>query len=208
MCEALQTLGIISSKETNMDKHLERLLNTTTKWYKDLLLILNDLTCLIRIKQNLTNNGPSPPSISTTSSSNQNNLLFLLDDFITFDFNNGTCSNQSTDSNNIDDALTKKMQILDDENFYREFKNLSITSTYSSNSLIPNDFIRLVKTINENSKYLSTDSSNSSSKEYFKLIQDRLNAIKDEIEEKKTCLYSVFILFIIKFNFLIYSFLI
>jgi hypothetical protein len=175
-----------------MDKHLERLMNTTTKYYKDLLLILNDLTSLIRIKQSLTNNEPSAPQVSaTTTSNNQNNLLFLLDDFITFDFNNGnnfTGSNQSCGSNNLDDVLTKKIQILDDENFLREFKNTLIPSNLS---LIPNDLIRLVKTINENSSYLNS-ALFSNSKDCLKLIEDRLNAIKDEIEEKKACLYSVF----------------
>lgn len=178
-----------------MDKHLERLINTTTKYYKDLLLILNDLTCLIRIKHNLTNTSTSATQITSTTlaNGNQNNLLFLLDDFITFDFNNGNNlagSNQSSDSTNIDDLLTKKNLVLDDENFLREFKNILTPSTNSSVSLIPNDLIRLVKTINENSTYLST-AAGMNSKDYLKLIEDRLNAIKDEIEDKKTSLYSV-----------------
>ncbi len=178
----MQAVGLLTSDKSNTVRHIDRLVNTNPKTFKDVLLLLNDLANCVK-----PDSSPNTNTLSSTLKTPGLNLL--LDDFLTFEFPNTAKACQPADWLELDDLLSKKITVLDDENCLREFKNMMmINKSRNFVSLIPNDLARVVKTINEHSDYLN---SIGDSKDYLSTIQELMVNVKEEIEAKKSLLYSV-----------------
>ena len=133
----------------------EKLLNTGAKSYKELLLILNEIVELILHKKNNLSNTNNEISISLT-----NNF-------------------------NFEETLQKKIQILDNPIFFKEFHNL-IQSASQSN--IPSDLIKLIRSTNENSSYISmsTQAIKSMKKEEIcNILKEKLTSVKEKIDKNQ-----------------------
>ncbi|RNA07183.1 hypothetical protein BpHYR1_004296 [Brachionus plicatilis] len=162
--DCLTCLGFVDPVDFNKSK----LLNTSTKNFKEVLLILDDL-------------GKFLPKRSVTT----------LDDF-TFDFSMTSSflpSVPSAKSEENDEAFERKMQIFDDANFFTEYR--SIVQPGSSSSLIPSDLSRVIKNINANSTYFeSIQASKMTRSDLVPSLEECLEKVQKEIEHNQSILKS------------------
>lgn len=161
--EGLNSLGLIDLNEFN----IERLINSNSKSYKDLLLILNDLNDLVQNK--------------TYSQSCNPEDIFSLDLLATAGQMNHLHSNEGEYFNEI---LSKKIQILDDPNFFREYRSIL---QYMTTSSIPSEMNRIIKVVNEQSQYFSNFpfDKNVKREELIDYFQNESSSAENQIEDIK-----------------------
>ncbi|CAF0843899.1 unnamed protein product [Brachionus calyciflorus] len=164
--DCLTNLGIVDPFDFTKDK----LFNTTTKFYKEVLLVLDDVSKLLPQRSNQIAN---------------------LDDF-SFDMSINTSfmpNFQNPKNENFDEIFSKKIQIFDDPSYLSEYK--SIVQPGSSSSLIPSDLIRVIKNINANSTYLDNIQLGKSFKsELVQNLESHLNDLKQEIDMNRNNLQA------------------
>jgi hypothetical protein len=90
----------------------------------------------------------------------------------------------------FDEMFAKKIQILDDPNFIREYRNII---SHSSTSLIPPDMARLIKSINENSSYMNNIHFGKGAKKEEVLAELKVNLenLKKDIEKQNEAYEAV-----------------
>lgn len=164
-------LGIVDPFDFTKDK----LFNTTQKNYKELLLILDDVSKLL-------------PSKFTSTASN-------LDDFLSFELsmnsNTSFLPNIPTAKNeNFDEIFSKKIQIFDDPNYLSEYR--SIVQPGPASSLIPSDLMRVIKNINASSSYIDNIQMTKTVKkeDLILSLESRLEDLRREIEHNHIILGS------------------
>ena len=143
----------------------EKLVNPDQKTFKNLILILDDLAQMLKRKLN----------------TNQH----YVEDFFTFDpiqsqFPQAVPKNGTAQ---FDELFAKRIQILDDPNFIREYRNVI---SHSLNSLIPSDMARVIKSINENSSYMNNIHFGKGTKKEDVLAELKVNLenLKKEIKKQ------------------------
>ena len=104
----------------------------------------------------------------------------LIDDYGSFEFHNtSTASTLYANQMSNEDLFGKRLQLLDDSAFFREYRNIVDISSSSSNLLIPSDLIKVFKNIIENSNYIKSESSNQlktfSKEDLLKLMKNQFN---------------------------------
>jgi hypothetical protein len=158
-------MGIVDVNEFNRD----RLMNTTTKTYKDLVLILTSMTSILIGKDHQTN--------------------CLDDDLITYDLNLSMQNQHQPYSGRkgSEEKLGKKIQLLEDINYMKEFRNI----VQPEQNLIPPEMVRVIKTIAENGAYFENVGKSIKKEELLNLLDNRLNELKQKIESNRNILFSV-----------------
>jgi hypothetical protein len=125
--EGLYALGIIDLN----DFGIERLLCSTSKNYKELILILSHLNELVQNKIHLQNSN--------------------AEDFFSLDLmSTSTIHTRTNESDLLSEIITKRLQITDDFNFFKEYQSIL---QHGVSNYIPNDMVRSIKLINFNSNY-------------------------------------------------------
>ena len=154
----------------------EKLVNPDQKTFKNLILILDDLAKMLKTKLN----------------TNQH----YVDDFFAFDpiqsqFPQAIPKNGTAQ---FDEMFAKKIQILDDPNFIREYRNII---SHNLNSLIPSDMARVIKSINENSSYMNNIHFGKGNKKEEVLAELKVNLenLKKEIEKQTEAFEAVCLIF-------------
>jgi len=157
-------LGLVDSHEFG----IERLMNTNVKHYKELLLILNDLSNLLQNKMH--------------SQSFHSDEIFSLELISSAPIQN----NEVVLSENI----YKKSLILDDINFFKEYN--AILNNFNT-STIPSEVNRIIKKINETSLFYSIDQldKNFKKEELMEFIQKENSTIESQIEQLNQALASL-----------------
>jgi hypothetical protein len=159
----------------------EKLVNTTPKQYREILLILNDLTNLLTQKMSLH------------SSNNQfSNQVNFLDDFVSLDLNNmssfGQANNQLTTNSN-DELFSRKIQLLEDPNYFKEFRNAIDYSSSGNSVLIPSDLAKVFKSIIESSNSNSSDLNSQfrmlSNENLLNMLQENLKKCNEQLDNFK-----------------------
>lgn len=157
-------MGLVDPIDFNKSK----LLNTTSKNFKEILLILDDLGKLLP-KRIVTNMDDFSFDLSMTSS-------FLP-------------NVKSAKIEENDDLFEKKIQIFDDMNFFQEYR--SIIQSGSSSSLIPSDLSRVIKNINSNSTYFeSVPIGKMTKNELIPILETYLENLNRKIENNQAILKS------------------
>lgn len=150
--EGLSVLGLVDLCEFTPEKFLN------SKFYKEILLILNDLNDLFHNK--------------THSHTTHNHDIFDLD-LIAVD-------THTNDGNYLSEILSKRIQMLDDANFYREYRSVL---QHLSTSVVPSDMQRIIKVVNENSTYSISFDKNLKREELIELISQEISSVDDQIEK-------------------------
>lgn len=119
------------------------------------------------------------------SSSHQFNMI---DDFNSFDMsmssNSFLQSPLAYQPENFEETFSKKIQILEDPNYLKEYRNIIQNN---SSSLIPSDLLRVIKALNENSVYPENIPSikNIKKEELITFLETQLNDLKDRVEKNR-----------------------
>ncbi len=157
--DALYSLGLVDPSIFNTEK----LINSNIKYYKETLLILNDLNFLLQNKM-----------ISNYSN---------IDDIFSLDLMTSNATQfQPNDQNYFDELFSKKIQLFDDSMFFKEYKAI-----LTPNSLVPSDLNRIVKNINENSSYFDHFHYNkfSNKEELIEFLTKELSNLESQIDSAK-----------------------
>lgn len=160
--EGLYSLGLINPS----DFTVEKLINTTGKFYKTTLLILDDLNNLLQNKL-----------ISQFSSA---------DDIFSYDLIASGAQqfhSPNADSNYFDELFAKKIQLFDDNMLIKEYR----TVIQPHSSLLPSDLNRMIKTINENSSYLDNFQYTKTMKkeELIEFLNKEISNLETQIEQRQ-----------------------
>jgi hypothetical protein len=157
--EGLYALGIIDLNDFGTD----RLLCSTSKNYKELILILSHLNELVQNKIHLQNSN--------------------AEDLFSLDLMSTTAIHARTnESDLLSEIITKRLQITDDFNFFKEYQSIL---QHGVSNYIPNDMVRSIKLINFNSNYFeNVQLDNNLPKEeladfFSQIIIDTENQIKE-----------------------------
>ena len=172
---------MIETSELSMEKFT----NVNNDTFELLYFILNDLVQMIFLK------------LDSPGTTNQNHFL-LEDDFNLLDpvllqhsMASPFSSYSQNDKKRSIEVFNRKFHVLEDTNYIREY--LKIIES-KAESLIPPDKIRLVSSINENSKYLSGIQFNSRKLNRFEvigMIETQLKQLKHDLDNNKKLLESV-----------------
>ena len=141
-------------------------MNTNVKHYKELLLILSDLSNLLQNKMH--------------------SQSFHADEIFSLEF----ISSAPIQNNEVDlsENIYKKSLILDDINFYEKIAILINLNT----GTIPSEVNRIIKKINETSLFYSIDQldKNFKKEELMEFIQKENSTIESQIEQLNQSLAS------------------
>jgi len=166
---------------------IEKLTNVSNETLELLLYVLNDLLNMIASKTE---------TIQNTAS---NRHHFIEDDFHTLDpvllqksfLNPFPAYGQVDERKKYLENFNRRLQILDDPNYIREYKNILESKC---ESLIPPDKVRLISSINENSNYLSGVQFNGKKIQkcdVIRFLEKQLDNLKQNVEDKNAILKSV-----------------
>lgn len=151
-----------------VDFNKTKLLNSTAKNFKEILLVMEDLGKLLP-KRSVTNLDDFSFDLSMTSSFLPNVQNAKLEENV--------------------DLFEKKIQIFDDANFFNEYR--SIIQSSSSSSLIPSDLSRVIKNINSNSTYFeSIEMGKINRNDLIPSLETCLESLIDQIEKNQDILKS------------------
>jgi hypothetical protein len=179
--ECLNVLGLIETNELS----IEKLMNVTNETFELLIFIINDLLKMIYSKSD--------------SNITSNRHHFMEDDFHILDpvllqkslANPYPAFNQTDGRKKYLDDFNRRISILDDPIYIREYRNILESKC---ESLIPPDKARLITSINDNSEYLTDIQFNN--KKYYKsdvikLLEVHLEKLIENVDMKNKVLESV-----------------
>lgn len=138
------------------DFTMEKLINSKIEYYKITLLIINELNNLL---------------ISAQASQ------YDIDDIFSYDIQQFQPSSSETDY--FAEIFSKKILLFEDPMFIKEYRSV----VQPNKTLIPSDLNRLIKNINENSKYLNNYSYSKTVKkeDFVQFLTSELDNLEKQI---------------------------
>ena len=168
----------------NNDLSIEKLSNVNNDTAEHLCFILNDLLNHICLK--------SDSAIATSHHHYLDDDFNLLDPVLLHQsMANPFPNNFQNDARRTIEHFNRKLQVLDDPNYIREFKNILESK---AESLIPPDKIRLISSINEGSQYLAGIKFNAKKlkiNETLAILNTELEKLIESVDTKRQILESV-----------------
>ena len=161
--ESLYSLGLIDPIEFTVAK----LLDSNGKYYKTTLLILNELNTILQNK-----------FISQISN---------IDDIFSFDLLASDQHQFQSPTNEVqnyfDELFYKKMQLFEDPLLMKEYR--SIVQAKQTQSLLPTDLNRIIKSINEQSAYDFYCAKNTKIEELNEFLKIQVKNLEQRIDQYK-----------------------